>query len=349
MLICIAEDRPSERVAVKLLIASLLAHCPDVPIDLSYPPMDETFVGWLQGKTQIQLRSSANAGHSWNIKPYLLLALLDEGHSEVWWLDSDVLVTADFRTLAKSMSADTLVACEEALYGAYNDNGMRTEAWGLPVGRRLPFSLNSAVLRITQQHRPLLQRWCELLEHPVYRQAQQQSWTQRPTHLTGDQDVLAALVSSAEFADIPLHILHRGSGIIQYFGFSAYTLHERWLTMRYGLPPFVHCQGWKPWSERAKFRSGSGFKQWLQALYIQLSPYMAKARCHQPQLDETVDWLQPGSHIVVWGQRAGLGQPALTGLPLAVAFDALRVLKHLASCLGVRRLLAKVSGTIKHD
>ena len=118
MLICIAEDRPSERVAVKLLIASLLAHCPDVQIDLSYPPMDDAFAGWLQGKPQIQLRRSANAGHSWNIKPYLLLALLDEGHDEVWWLDSDVLVTADFRPLARGVSADALVVCEEALYGA---------------------------------------------------------------------------------------------------------------------------------------------------------------------------------------------------------------------------------------
>jgi len=349
MLICIAEDRPSERVAVKLLIASLLAHCPDVQIDLSYPPMDDAFAGWLQGKPQIQLRRSANAGHSWNIKPYLLLALLDEGHDEVWWLDSDVLVTADFRPLARGVSADALVVCEEALYGAYTDNGMRTEAWGLAVGRRLPFTLNSAVLRVTQQHRQLLLRWCALLEHPVYREAQQQSWTQRSAHLTGDQDVLAALVSSDEFAVVPLHILHRGSGIIQYFGFSAFTLHERWLAFRHGLPPFVHCQGWKPWSERAKFRSGSGLKHWLQALYIQLSPYMAQARRYQQQLDETVDWLQPASPIVVWGHRIGLGQPALTGLPLALAFDVLRAVKHLIRRLGSRRQSAKVSGNIPHD
>jgi len=76
---------------------------------------------------------------------------------------------------------------------------------------------------------------------------------------------------------------------------------------------------------------------------------MAQARRYQQQLDETVDWLQPASPIVVWGHRIGLGQPALTGLPLALAFDVLRAVKHLIRRLGSRRQSAKVSGNIPHD
>jgi hypothetical protein len=222
---------------------------------------------------------------------------------------------------------ETVMICEEALYGGHADNGRRTMAWQLAVGRKVPFTLNTGVLRITQQHQALLQRWCDLLGSPAYEKAQRQFWYERPAHLVGDQDVLTALLGSSEFADVPLHILRRGTGVIQYFGFSAYTLVERWQTLRHGLPAFIHCQGWKPWHIRRQHTGD--LKQRLQQCYIGLSPYMQLARVLRYQLDEQPDWLVSISWTSRLGHLIGLYHPALVGLPLAIVFDTIRSVKNM--------------------
>lgn len=325
MVICICEDRPQEEVAIKLLLLSLVRNCPDTPVILTYPPADAAFTAWIRRLPTVELRTQRIVGSSgWNVKPYALLALLEEGRSEVWWLDSDIVVGSDFISKYRQVPSESLVLCEEAIYGAYADDGLRTRSWGLEVQRTIPYSLNTGVVRVTRHHVPLLNGWKALLETDAYRKAQTKSWRLRPKHMMGDQDVLTALLGSKEFSGVPLHLLMRGRDIIQYFGFSAYTTSERIRNLVSGLPPFIHCQGWKPWTVAANDRREKGLKPALKRLYIEISPYRYFARRYRSDLDDPVGWLENSSLAGKMMALLGLAHPALTGLPLAIFFDLAR-------------------------
>ena len=42
-IICIAEDRLTETIAVKLLVLSIVEHCPEAKIYLIFPPATDDF------------------------------------------------------------------------------------------------------------------------------------------------------------------------------------------------------------------------------------------------------------------------------------------------------------------
>jgi hypothetical protein len=328
MVICITEDRTREEIAVKLLLMSLARHCPNARIKLTYPPATPPFIEWLQRIPGCELSTARIAGSSgWNVKPYALLDLLAQGHDEVWWLDSDIIVEGDFTERYRGVPSDSLLVCEEALYGAYRDDGERTRGWGFPVARSLPYSLNTGVMRVSGAHVPLLNRWKDLLENDAYRAAQKDYWHKRPVHLMGDQDVLTALLGTEPFARLPIHVLQRGRDILQYFGFSAYTTRERLGNLLRGMPPFIHCQGWKPWSVLVGASQARDFKARLQNLYIELSPYSYAAEHYRDGLGEPLPWLENPSTAARIFRMLGLGRPALTGLPLAALIDLIRVAK----------------------
>ena len=77
--------------------------------------------------------------------------------------------------------------------------------------------------------------------------ANKMDWRQRPIHMQGDQDVLTALLTSTEFADIPLKMLRRGKDIVQFDGVWGYTTAERLRSLLGDGPTFIHCMGTKPW------------------------------------------------------------------------------------------------------
>ena len=242
-------------------------------------------------------------------------------------MDSDILITTNFHLVYSDLSHNTLVVCEEALYGQYTDQGLRTQTWGLPIGNRPPFCYNTAV-SITQAHKTLLHRWCSLLNSNKYLEAKKIA--KRPIHLYGDQDVLTALLGSKKFEDLPLKILTRGEAIIQYFGFSAYTTPERMQHLMHGMPPFIHCQRWKPWIPFDRQTTYSGMKKHLQETYLQLSPYGLMAAKYKHLLDEPAGWMSPLTPTTRFFDFLDCNRPPLRGLPLAILFDAVRVCK---SCL----------------
>ncbi|MGP1373482.1 MAG: nucleotide-diphospho-sugar transferase [Almyronema sp.] len=332
MVVCIAESRLSEEIAIKLLLLSLQQHCPDLPVVLFYPPASSAFQQWLAPFAQVQWRDTLPAHVSaYDIKPYLLSWLLQEGYPQVWWIDADIILTQDFRPSLGSLAADTLVVTEEALYGHYADAGYRAKAWGFEVGRQLPFTLNTGVVRVTPAHSPLLDAWKAGLESDRYRAAQALPIGQRPFYLFGDQDVLTALLSSQAFATVPLKILRRGKEIIQYFGPPGYTLSERLGNFCNGLPAFIHSQGEKPWRYRA---AQAGIRRHFDQARLELSPYVYTATRYKGSLPpDDLAWLAPQSRLGKGLKILGLGQPALTGLPLAALYSVLRLAKRLA---GVR-------------
>lgn len=327
--VCIAEDRASEQVAIKLLIVSLARHCPQLHVELFYPPADEEMRAWLNRFPNVHLREQRIAGVSdWNVKPYAIRQLLAEGFEEVWWLDSDIIVQRDFRKELGELTARDLIATEEAAYGKYRDEGYRARAWGFEVERELPFTLNSCVMRMTQKHRRLLAAWCDALETPLYQEAQSRPEWEKPFHLYGDQDVLTALLSSDPFASIPLKVLRRGRGIIQYFGPSGYTMRERLATLLTP-PAILHCQRDKPWRRAAAAPSVRLMTDYLKHLRLETSPYTLAAKRYAREVEEPLPWTTPNSIGGMVLRTLGLGHLALAGMPLALFYTAVRSLKAL--------------------
>ncbi|MDX2232677.1 MAG: hypothetical protein NW220_23810 [Leptolyngbyaceae cyanobacterium bins.349] len=332
MVVCIVEDRLSEEVAVQFLLLSLTKHCPDLAIALFFPPATAAFKHWCQSFPQIELRTTPVSNQQgWNVKADALLQLLREGHQEVWWIDSDIILSRDFRPRLGVLAENTLVIAEEALYGMYRDQSYRARAWGFEIGQLLPFTLNTGVLRVTPCHLKVLEAWKSALESDRYRRAQTLPCGQKPFHLFGDQDVLTALLASQAFAPIPLKILERGKDIIQYFGPAGYTLKERWHNLIHGLPPFIHCQREKPWHRSATPPPWRRFRSCLDYVRLEVSPYCFLARRYRAAIapTRTLQWLNYHSLMGKFLAILGCGHPALTGLPISLLYSLSRLYKKV--------------------
>lgn len=314
MLACVYEDRASAEPGLRLLLASLLAHSEGMRVHLHYPGANDAFAQWLERYPSVALdKRSVFRERGWNVKPDVLLRALDRGEHNVVWLDSDIIVNRDLRPLFADLSDDTVVVTEEALWGSPDDGDAdRARAWGFAVGRTVPFTLNSCVVRITSRHRRLLEEWARCLGSARYVAAQAGPYAARPKHLVGDQDVLTALLCRADFADVPLRILRRGTHILQVFGLKAYSLRERATTLRRGLPALIHAQGEKPWLGT----SGTV----IERAFADTSPYKAVAWRYRGSL-VAQDWLRPSSPLGRALLVLGAGRAALTGLPISAAID----------------------------
>ena len=254
--------------------------------------------------------------------------LLDVGYDEVIWVDSDIIVNRNLLPIFARLSNDTFVATEDALGDDRDDsNALRARLWGFPVGRIFPFGLNSGVLRVTKSHYGLVQRWWELLQSSAYQDSQRKQWRQRPAHMLGDQDVLAALLTSEEFSEIPVHILRRGRDILQFNGVYGYTVAERIRNLLTGRPTFIHSFAGKPWSERWSEPSAN-LTDYLKRVYLDLSPYTLLAMQFSPELDCDVEWMKPHYMFTKTLRAVGLGIPELVGFPIAVLMDFVRIAKR---------------------
>ncbi len=314
-----------------VLIASIATHCPDVLVELFAPNASDALKTWLLGYpfVNLNIEQPGNGVAKYDVKPRALLKLLDRGYSEAIWLDSDILVCRNFLPFFSCMDPDVFAAAEEALCEAHADpDSLRARLWGLPVGRALPFTANSAVIRASYKHRSLLEKWESLLLEPSYRAAQACDWRDRPPHLMGDQEVLTAVLCSSEFASVPLTFLFRGSHIVQYFGTSGYTVAERLRNLFGGMPLFVHSQGFRPWWQRAKTRVS--MRRAFRDLYDDLSPYTLLARRYRGRLPDS-SWMEAASPIARAMTLLGFGRAELVGLPLALLFDVVRLGRRLAS------------------
>lgn len=323
--VCIAEDRKSCEPALKLLLVSLNRHNAGTPVVVFYPAADREFIEWVKvlESENISVRKTWPRGlHGWNVKPHLMLELLNDGNEEILWIDSDILVTGNVFVAIGDLADDTLVTSEECLQNQNETKAIRARLWGFSVKREFQFPLNSGVMRVTRHHLPLLVRWKELLESPNYQNAQRLPMNIRPRHQFSDQDVLTALLCSDKFHDIPIKILRRGRDIIQYYGEMGFTLAERVVCMLKGMPTFLHQQGSKPWladpDEKPK-----GLRGRLVIAYLDLSPYttavMGLSAAPLPS------WTRARSKLSSVLRLIGFGYPQLTGLPLAIVFDLERL------------------------
>jgi hypothetical protein len=322
MAFCLAEDRASGEIGLRLAILSLVRHCPDTPVYVYRPPLSPRFAPWLRQFPQVILNESAPVGaYSWNCKPQALKPLFEKGHRELIWLDSDIIVTRDCRALFSALDERVLSIAQEPTSLPHQGTAARTRGWNLEPRRSLPITLNSAVLRVTVRHERLLDRWAEHLADPRYVATQTLPLENRPLHLMGDQDVLNALLGSPEFADIPLQVLGSGTDIIHAGGALGYSLSERLHGTLKPMPAFVHAAAGKPWLWLGgdPHWSKRNFFGWHRRLLQELSPYVAESRRYRAQLGDDSSWMDRRTATGTVLRALGFGHFALRGLPLTIA------------------------------
>ena len=325
--ICLAEDRRSEEPPLKLAILSAREQNPDAAIIVFIPDPSDGMVHWISNQTNVELRRHKPGGATgWNVKPFALLELLAEGWDLAWWIDSDIAVLKNLHAQFGAVEETRLLVTEEAAFGRYWDRGMRAESWGFHVGRHFGFTLNTGVLRVAPEHKPLLQAWSKLLSGRKYLEAQRMPLFDRPFHLLGDQDVLTALLCSSEFSEVPIHVLRRGSDIVQYFGPTGFSVRERLMDFRKGSLSFIHSQGFKPWRNERRPANVSRAKHYFNQLLIDTSPHSMVANSLSLRMDDACTWALPRTRVGRLLRQLGMGNRALTGLPLAMFADVYRYL-----------------------
>jgi hypothetical protein len=332
--ICVNEDREAWEPSLRVLLTSLSLYCPGMGISLFYPFANQAFRRWLGAYPQVQLQATGlRNDYGWNVKPQAIMRLLDAGFDEVIWIDSDMFVTRDIRPLFNGLDEAVLVATEATCSLDRSDHdgaGLRAQLWQFPVGRVLPWaSLNSAVLRVTRRHYPLMKRWWELLQSDAYQRCQQKEWRKRPIHMQGDQDVLTALLTSTEFAHIPLKTLRRSKHIVQFDGVWGYTTAERLRNLLGDGPTFIHSMGSKPWVARWELEGPHHRREYLKMVYLDLSPYTLSSAKVKRDLGCDTNWMRAHYKLSSILRFLAMRHPALTGLPIAVFFDIARLIKRV--------------------
>jgi Nucleotide-diphospho-sugar transferase len=322
--ICIAEDRAACEPSLKILLLSLSEHCPGTEINLFYPPGGRKFLSWIEKCPQVRLQTAhLTKGAGWNVKPRAIMHTLDQGFDEVIWIDSDVIVTRNIAPIFSGLESQIFMASDEGRDP--HPDALRARLWGLPVGRVLPFAVNSGVIRATKDHYRLMERWWELLQSKEYQKAQQKGWAQSPIHMKGDQDVLTALLTSIEFSHIPIRLLRRGRDIVLFDGIFGYTVGERLRNLLRGSPPLIHITGLKPWSAKWRLERPISVKGYIEHVYFDVSPYTLSALRFRDELGCDTDWMEPHyvpSRIL---RAAGMGCPPLVGMPIAAFADLVRI------------------------
>jgi hypothetical protein len=343
--ICIVEDREACEPCLRLLLLSLNRYSPGAAVSLFYPPAKQEFLSWIRKYPQVQLQPDRlKSDYGWNVKPQAIMHLMDQGHDEVIWIDSDVIVNRDVYSAFSNLNENIFVATEHTLgEERWDPNALRARSWGLPVGRVLPFGLNSGVLRVTRAHRSLMERWWELLQSGTYQDFQRSAWGQRPVHMLGDQDVLTALLTSKEFAGIPLHILQRGKDIIQFDGVYGYTITERLTNVLDGCAIFIHSAAGKPWSEL--WERPKSLREYIKLIYLDVSPYTISALPFRCELGCDTAWMEPHFALSKILRMLGFGRAALVGLPIAIAMEPGRIAKWVRRPISPDPSLMETVGT----
>jgi hypothetical protein len=319
---CLAEDRLDCETGLRLAILSLCRHCPGAFIYVYRPNLTPQFAPWAQQFPQVTLiPDRPRGGIQWNCKPQALKPLLERGHREAVWLDSDVMVTRDCRQLFTDLDERVLAIAQEPACQPYQGTALRTQGWGLEIGRSLPFTLNSAVLRVTRCHLPLLDRWMKCLADPQYVLSQTLPVERRPLHMNGDQEILNALLGSREFSDVPLRVFSTGAEIIHLGGELGYSSTERLRGVLKPAPVFMHAIAGKPWLwlSGEPIWSKPDFFGWHRRLLQELSPYVYEARQYRKELGTEAAWMYRRTVTGTILRLLGFGHFALRGAPLSLA------------------------------
>ena len=317
--VCLYEDRKECFPGVRLLVLSARKHEPTWVFHGVFRNIEATDREWLKGQPNVILRDELACGEGgWNVKPALLIKLLQEGLDPVIWCDSDIILSGPVSGLLEPLDKGRLVATEEHIWGRDKGSESRVGGWGFKPGRKLAGTVNSSFMRFQSCHLPLLEVWASCLARDEYRQVQQMPWNERPHYFISDQDALTALLGSEEYVDLEIQLLRNGRDIAQCFEEDGYTALDRLRNAVMGrIPPLIHAQGGKPW------HTGS------RANYLQLSPYGPVAVPFLKDAGIPADWVYPADGYCKFLDRLTFGSPNLRGWWPAAVRTLNRVRIHL--------------------
>jgi hypothetical protein len=315
IVVCLYEDRPTQVSGLKILLLTLDRYCPAWAIRLRFPGISDSFRTWLKRFSQVSLNEEKLLGsRSYNVKPAVLLDGLNSGTTtSCLWLDTDVCVNRSLEFIA-AIPPEVVVVTQDPW--EYSDGSThRSVTWGLKSGRSLPGPLNTAVVRVTQHHEPLLRAWQRAILTERYLDEQAKPTVQRDQHMLGDQDALSALLASREFSSIPVRRLMHPTEILQHQGAGAYGPFQRGLNVLHGMPPLIHAMGTvKPWNMPDRPSLFNSLRDYYERSYLELSPYVHSARKFRAVLDEGVGWLDIHTLYGMAGTLMAFDRPSLKGL-----------------------------------
>jgi hypothetical protein len=331
MLVLIYEDRPTAFVGVQLAALSLAEHSPGLAVRAIVPGAPDEMVRWAASIPSLELVTSRDGidGESWNVKPSVLLSALAEGHDEVVWFDSDMVVTGDLAARLDRIPAEAIVATEEYFWGHAQGTDARTTGLGLEVARTFPATVNTCLLRVGRQHVPLVEHWSRVLASEEYLSVIWEPAAERPLHFGSDLHVFTGLLGSTLYADVPVVQLRRGREIAQCYGPSGWTVAERWRS-RKELPLVLHAMGAKPWESRPPPTDralGRRARAAYEAVHQDLTPYVAVARDYRGRFLGDDAWLEPGTRTARALRRLS-PSTSLQELPLTVVDTAQRRIRR---------------------
>ncbi len=311
--VCSYEDRPEAMDSVILMAESLCRVDLEVSLHLTIPAAPAAVRAWAQRRPEVLLTTEPppDGVTGWDVKPWLLLEELRVGRPEAVWIDTDMIVTRPISAMLKEFPRDCLIVAEE---WDRHPGIPVSHFWELPSARLIQV-LNACFVRALPAHRPLLERWFQMVRDPSYRAAQAIPLQRRPIHLLHDGWLLIALLESAEFGQVPFDYLRLGRHIAQCAGSSGYRPHHRFLDLFRGLPPLIHCIGRKPWVSVSERGRAYGV---LIDLATDVSPYVLAARKVARDLDMAPRWLDSRTSMGALLRTLTACHPALAGLPLAV-------------------------------
>ncbi|EGF30215.1 hypothetical protein IMCC9480_1876 [Oxalobacteraceae bacterium IMCC9480] len=337
--VCLHEDRLTHFPGIQFAIASLHRHSPELKIAVSFPNSSSEADKWIEQQHGVErIYLDHGTGKGWNIKPDLILMLLERGHSQVIWLDADIIVNGPILSELTTQSENMLISTEEPYWGQQQGNDLRTRAWALVPFRTLSATVNTGVIRVTKNHLHLIKDWQLLLGHPVYLAMQKLPDMQRPIHMLGDQEVLTALLGGKKYGHMPVRLLRRGVEIAQCFGAGGFGVSERLKnTFLRRSPQLIHAMGRKPWSRSVAppqiFFGGGKLKSRINSYYeylmLESSPYLVVARSIKGEDISDSVWLFRHSSGGKFLANIGFNSVNLTGLPLAVIDSCGKFLKRI--------------------
>ena len=309
--VCSYEDRAIGMDSLILMGESLCSVDPAVSLHLTVPDAPAKVREWAARRPEVELSTERLPELSgWNIKPSLLLRELDAGWKEALWLDSDMIVSQPISKVVRRYPRGALILAQEWIDAAPL---AIAEGWGLKSKR--PISVvNNCFVRVTEAHRPMLERWLTMLYDPRYRAAQAMPYDRRPKHFLHDGWPLIALLESEEFAGVEYDFIRRNGEIAQCAGSSGYRPTHRIVDVFRGLPALIHGLGRKPWEPTA----ASGAQRLLLDLATDVSPYVLASRRVAKKLKMRPSWLEANTLPGKMLRGMTNGHPGLAGLPLAI-------------------------------
>ncbi|SFI09670.1 hypothetical protein [Albimonas pacifica] len=323
--VCTYENRPNELVALKLLVLSLARQEPEARVHVPTAGMPQASLDWLSGQANVALHPEIELdGKGWDVKPSILIGLLEGGLEQVVWMDADIIAARPLGDLFSGMGPETLGVADEAWRPRRVGTRIRAQAHGLPGLTELGFTANTCIVRATRSHLRLLEDWLALLKGDAYRAAQAGHWAERPFHLLGDQDLLNAVLGARPGAERQVRRVRSGRDIAHCFLDMDYTFGERVRAAASGGLRLYHAHRSNPW-----LRKAAGVAPDFSRA---TSPYRIAAKRYAAELEpEERTWLENDGPFAGLAQRLSFGRPDLAGLAPAARGSFRRALSRAKS------------------